>query len=407
MANRVTVPLPQLPGQIPVSELLVPTAPPAPAVERGPVAPEAAVPARSEREIVRGGALDFLRFLASLLIVLYHYGAESPIRLELFAQVFSRGFLATDFFLMLSGYVLGRAYGPSTLSGRLSPARFWARRAARVWPGHLVVLAMLALLVLTLNLIGTDAHKPSRFIWSELPAQALLIHAWGFPSDGWNLPSWSLSALIVCYALFPFFWRAVDKVRRPWILPLIGAAVMGGFEVLARAVFHHPLPDLQFQYGVVRALPLFALGVCLARAVDMRWPSEAMARILLWGGVAVLVVTQPLDRYALPDEWIFDVPSLAAIAAIVLGAGRLPVKRPRKWIEEGAKLSFALFITHIFVGVAYWSVVHRLIETRPIDIRLQWVMWVAGFPLAYGAAWLFHTFIDQPLQNRLQPLLRK
>ena len=121
----------------------------------------------------------------------------------------------------------------------------------------------------------------------------------------------------------------------------------------------------------------------------------------------LLAITQPLDRYALPDEWLFDAPSLLAIAMIVLGAGRLPVKNPKPWIEEGAKLSFALFITHIFVGVIYWSAVHKLIDTVPIGIGWQWLMWLAGFPLAYGAAWLFHTYIDQPIQDRIQPLLRR
>lgn len=362
---------------------------------------------RPDREAVRGGSLDFLRFLASLLIVVYHYGAESPLRIERFHPVFARGFLATDFFLMLSGYVLGRAYGASILSGRVGPGKFWVRRAARVWPGHLVVLALLAVLVLILNTLGTDAHKPSRFAWDQLPAQAFLVHAWGVPSDGWNLPSWSLSALIVCYAVFPFLWRAVGKVRHAWLLPIAAAAVVGVFEVIARKVFGHALPDLQFQYGVVRALPLFVLGLCLARAVDMRWPSETAAKILLWGGVALLVITQAFDRYALPDPWWFDTPSLLAIAAIVLGAGRLPVKRPQQWIEEGAKLSFALFITHIFVGVIYWSAVHKLIDTVPIGIGWQWLMWLAGFPLAYGAAWAFHKYVDQPIQDCLQPLLRK
>ena len=373
-----------------------------------PQAPPAATPILAHaRRSVRGGALDFLRFLASLLIVLYHFGAESPLRIERFHQVFSRGFLATDFFLILSGYVLGRAYGASTLSGQISPARFWLRRAARVWPGHLMVLAAMAGLVLILNAVGTDAHKPSRFAWDQLPVQALLVHAWGVPSDGWNLPSWSLSALIVCYALFPALWKGANALRHALLLPLVGAAVVIGFEVIARVFFDQALADLRFQFGVVRALPLFILGACLARAVEMDWPSEKTARILLWGGVAVLVGWQSLDRYALPDVLWFDLPSLAAISCIILGAGRLPVKQPRAWIEQAAKLSFALFITHILVGVIYWSAVHKLIDTVPIGIGWQWLMWLAGFPLAYGAAWLFHTYVDQPVQDRLAPWLKR
>ena len=375
------------------------------AAEAEPVA-AALVDPRPDRTATRGGALDLLRLLASLLIVIYHFGAEGPMRIERFGQVFSRGFLATDFFLMLSGYVLGRAYGASTLTGRISHGRFWVRRVGRVWPGHLIVLAMMAVLVLVLNALGTDAHKPSRFAWDQLPVQALLVHAWGFNSDGWNLPSWSLSALIVCYALFPLFWRTVSKVRHAWILPLGAAVILGLFEIIARRAFHHPLPDLQFQFGVVRALPLFILGVCLARAVEMDWPSEKAAKALLVGGCIGLLAMQPLDRYALPDELIFDLPCLAAIAAVVLGAGRLPVRHPKAWIEEGAKLSFALFITHIFVGVIYWSAVHKLIETVPIGIGWQWLMWLASFPIAIGAAFLFHTYVDQPLQDRLAPWLR-
>ena len=88
------------------------------------------------------------------------------------------------------------------------------------------------------------------------------------------------------------------------------------------------------------------------------------------------------------------------------GAGRLPVKHPKAWIEEGAKLSFALFITHILVGVIYWSAVHKLIDTVPIGIGWQWLMWLAGFPLAIGAAWLFHTYVDQPVQDRIMPWVR-
>ncbi|MGR4864852.1 acyltransferase family protein [Caulobacter sp. LARHSG274] len=392
---------------IPVLPPVAPAGAPAGEPTLSTAAPEAApAVARPARAATRGGALDLLRFVASLLIVIYHFGAEGPLRIERFGQVFSRGFLATDFFLMLSGYVLGRAYGASTLTGRISHGRFWLRRVGRVWPGHLIVLLLMAALVLVLNSLGTDAHKPSRFAWDQLPVQALLVHAWGVNSDGWNLPSWSLSALIVCYALFPWLWRAANRVRHPLVLPLIGAAAFAVCELLARRLFHHALSDLPFRFGVVRALPLFTLGVCLARAVEMDWPSERAARALLVGGCVLLAAMQPLDRYALPDVLIFDVPSLIAIAAIVLGAGRLPVKHPKAWIEEGAKLSFALFITHILVGVIYWSAVHALIAAVPIGIGWQWLMWLASFPIALGAAWLFHTYVDQPLQDRLAPWLR-
>ena len=367
-----------------------------------PVAPAAAVVASpavaAGREAVRGGALDALRLLAALLIVLYHFGAEGPMRLERFHPVFARGFLATDFFLMLSGYVLGRAYGPSALSGRITPFRFWLRRAGRVWPAHLIVLAAMAAMVLALNLLGTDVHKPSRFLWKDLPLQAGLMHAWGFNSDGWNLPSWSLSALIVCYALFPFLWRAASRLRRPWLPPLLGLVLVVVWDLVCRRLFAFGLSDLPLKVGVLRALPLFILGLCLARAVELRWPSEDAARLMMIGGGVAVVALQLFGR--------FDLPSLLALAALILGAGRLPVKQPSVLMEQGAKLSFALFITHIFVGVIYWSAVHELIDRVPIGIGWQWLMWAASFPLAIGAAWLFHTYVDQPLQDRLAPWLR-
>ena len=43
----------------------------------------------------RGGALDLLRVLAAVLIVLYHFGQNAPVELEALHPVFGRGYLAT------------------------------------------------------------------------------------------------------------------------------------------------------------------------------------------------------------------------------------------------------------------------------------------------------------------------
>ena len=150
------------------------------------------------RTSTRGGALDLLRLLASLLIVIYHFGAEGPMRIERFGQVFSRGFLATDFFLMLSGYVLAKTYGVRVLEHGVSTGEFLKRRILRIWPAHLVMLALFVAFVLVTSAVGLAPQNPQWFQWSQLLPQIFLMQAWFVPGpSGWNMPTWTLSALIV------------------------------------------------------------------------------------------------------------------------------------------------------------------------------------------------------------------
>jgi peptidoglycan/LPS O-acetylase OafA/YrhL len=70
----------------------------------------------------RGGALDLLRFVAALFIVLYHVAERAPVSLFAIHPALGRGYLATDFFLMLSGYVLARTYGRASWATTSPPA---------------------------------------------------------------------------------------------------------------------------------------------------------------------------------------------------------------------------------------------------------------------------------------------
>ena len=348
----------------------------------------------------RGGALDLLRFSAALLIMVYHFGNESPRKLYRFSEVFERGYLATGFFLMLSGYVLGRAYGPAIVNARVSWGRFWVRRASRVWPAHLIVLAAFGIYVVIGQTLFGFPPNPQRFGWPSFVQQIFLIHAWSPlpPADGWNLPSWSLSALLVCYAAFPWLWKALARVRPAMVLVLIGVAAMVAGDSASRAVLDRPLYDLPFQLGLYRAVPLFLLGACLAQAVSLHWPSKAAARFLMWGGLVAVIGLQALGRY--------DFLSMVAIAALILGAGRLPVTKPSALLEAAAKLSFALFITHTFIGLVYYDQAHGLIYRVKIPLLWQWLMWAAGFPIAIAAAWAFDRWVDMPIQRWMSPWVK-
>ena len=365
----------------------------------GPTDPSASVAPATPLNASRGGALDALRFSAALLIMLYHFGSESPIKLYRLNEVFARGYLATDFFLMLSGYVLGRAYGPSLLAGRVGAGRFWLRRTLRIWPAHFILMVLFGLYILIGLMMGAPPN-PGRFALDSWFKQVALIHAWVplKPADGWNLPSWSVSALLVCLGGGPWLWRALARVRPAGLVPILGLGIVALADVAAHKVFSRPLYDLPFQLGLLRAAPLFLLGACLARAAAMSWPSLPAARAMLWGGLFGLVLSQSFGRW--------DYLSMVAIAAIILGAGRLPVQRPSLLLERAAKVSFALFITHTLVGVLYFDQVHMLIFKVKIPLLYQWGMWLAAFPLAIAAAWAFDRWVDQPIQNRLAPLLR-
>ena len=86
-------------------------------------------PIQAPLPLTRGGALDALRFLAAFFMVVYHYSFASPVPLAQVHPLFERGYLATDFFLIVSGYVLGRIYGARVAGANMGAAAFLMRRA--------------------------------------------------------------------------------------------------------------------------------------------------------------------------------------------------------------------------------------------------------------------------------------
>ena len=229
--------------------------------------------------------------------------------------------------------------------------------------------------------------------------QLLLVQSWGVPGGGgWNLPTWSLSALLVCYAVFPLLWWGLRRVRTGLILLAFGLVGVAVADLACVHSFGRVLYDLPFQFGAVRALPLFVLGACLARAVELGWPSVNWARATGLMAAVAFVALQALGR--------FDSLSIAAIALIVLAAGRLPVRRPSRLIVAGARLSFALFLSHVFTGMLWFTAMRALEARVSLGEPLRWALWAGAFPAALLGAWLFDRFVDQPVQAWVTPRLK-
>ena len=105
--------------------------------------------------------LDALRGIAALGVVFWHYGAHFhayPLA-GLLHPFYNAGFLLVDFFFVLSGYVIARAYWREPRQWNFY-RNVWAR-VARLYPLHLLTL------LATIMLVASAARQREQ---SRLPA---------------------------------------------------------------------------------------------------------------------------------------------------------------------------------------------------------------------------------------------
>ncbi len=338
----------------------------------------------------RDGPLDALRFLAALFIVLYHVAERAPVSLFSLSPAFGRGYLATDFFLMLSGYVLARTYGPRVLSADVDTLGFLKRRVQRIWPPHLVMLTLFVTFFALTSVVGLAPQNPQWFQWDQLWPQIFLAQAWFAPgASGWNIPTWTLSALIVAYALFPAVWRWVARHPRPLQLLAMGVCAwvaidFAAFEALGVHGYQLPL-----RYGLIRGVPLFMIGLLVARlpVTDLaRRQADPLAAMAL----ALVVGIQALGN--------FDHFSLALLAFLIYAAG---ASSPKTWRWAGAagRVSFSLFLTNTLTAVVWFGLVRAVEQKVALPAAASWTLWALAIPATIVVAWLFERFVDAPLQR--------
>jgi len=350
--------------------------------------------------IARGGWLDALRFIVAGLIILHHYQAAGPAPLaEVVHPVFERGgFLLTNFFLIDSGYVLMRVYGASVARGSMSAGDFFLKRFLRVVPAHLIMGVGLVALVAAGTALGAPPRNPEWFAWDQLPAQLGLVQAFGVPGGlGWNAPTWSVSALIGCYLAFPWILKGLTKLG-PWSTLALGVGLYLLANQATWALLGYPVYQMPMKYGFIRALPLFVLGMSLAWFAQKIWIAPRLAG---WAGIAAAVgfgVAQWFDKNALV--------SLACISIIILAAGAVPVRKPSKWVEKAALVSFSMFISNEVVRIAWFGAANIAIARFALPMGAQWALWGGGVAAAFAFAFLFHTTVDTPIQNRIRAWLK-
>ena len=220
--------------------------------------------------------LDGLRGVAALLVVWYHLFeafATSPVD-----QRFNHGYLAVDFFFLLSGFVIGYAYDERWGRG-LRMRDFIKRRLIRLHP--MVVLGALlgaAAFFVQGSVRWNGEPVSTGMVLAALLCGLLLIPAWPgaghevrgngemYPLNG---PGWSLFFEYLGNLLYMLLLRRLPTRWLTLLVALTGAALaafaIGNLSGYGPLGVGRTLAGSHFPGGMLRLLFAFPAGLLLAR----------------------------------------------------------------------------------------------------------------------------------------------
>jgi peptidoglycan/LPS O-acetylase OafA/YrhL len=299
----------------------------------------------------RRPGLDLLRAVAIVFVVLYHaglFGFALPFDVQRF------GWIGVDLFFVLSGYLIAGQLLSAMARGK-SPdiRRFYWRRALRILPAYLVIVAIYFFL------------PPSLREFPKMPP------LWKFLTFTQNLGlrggttfshAWSLCIEFQFYLLLPFLILALARLRRGHAL--IACAVLT-WSVLIRGLLAHmnlsaPTPSWGWwqqwiYYPTYSRLDPLTIGVSLAAIETFRpkwWSALMKCAWWIWlPGLAAIAVA-----LILAEDGLSMVSCAFGFALVAIGMGtllvcsvspHLPLSRaPIPGAAFAATVAYSVYLSH-------------------------------------------------------------
>jgi peptidoglycan/LPS O-acetylase OafA/YrhL len=337
-----------------------------------------------------------LRFIALAWVVLNQFRLHLGLHAGASFGIVGKGYLGAALFFVVAGFEICHAYERLRAEGRFRYPAFLWRGLIGFYPLHLVALAVMGALFLAGRALGAGFQQ-SAFDPIALPANVLLIHAWGvLPTVSWNFPSWLVSALWFALLVFPLTaWLAL-KVLRPTLIAVAAPlALFWAFFALAawRGVL---FTDMTAEIGALQTVPAFLLGAALHRLGSERRLPGPWPGFLALGAGAYIVVAASL-RFSDAAIW----PAFGVLTFAVAQTARAP--RPlldsRAFQFLGA-MSISMSLVYLPVDIVYFHAIERFLG-QPTGVA-AWAVWWGVFPLILIAGALAWLLITRPAAAWLQ-----
>jgi len=275
-------------------------------------------------------ALDGVRGAAVVGVVLFHGG------------YLRGGYLGVDLFFVLSGYLItSLLLAETTSDGRVHLLAFWARRARRLLPALVLVLAGVAIYASVLaqptelSRIRGDAVATITYVanwhfvfggfdyWAQFRAPSPLAHTWSLAIEEQFYVLWPLVVVAVTR-----WWKHADRAPRAVArrVFLTATAATVGLVAWSTFLWQHSHDGMRIYFGTDTRAPAILAGAALAAWCAWRGPVRSRAgRRALEAVAACSVVVLAVAWTRSDGSWLYrgGLPVCALAALVVLASASL------------------------------------------------------------------------------------
>lgn len=366
--------------------------------------------------------LDGLRGVAALLVVFHHVfegyafaGSVNGVGDGTIVHL-NHGYLAVDFFFLLSGFVIGYAYDDRWQHG-FTLIDFFRRRLIRLHP-MVVFGAMVGLVCFLIQGGGhwDGSRVPLSAAMLALLTAMFMVPAWPgcpyevrgngemFPLNG---PAWSLFFEYIGNMLYGLVIRRLSTRVLSAVTAVLGVMLIGmtvgDFVGAGMFGIGWTLDGVNFWGGLVRMLFPYTLGMLMARRFR---PVRVRGAFWIAAIAMTLLFMVPYIPGRSPVCWngVFEAVCIVIVFPVLLWLGasdRTAGKRQTAVCEFLGELSYPLYIVHYPLFYLFYAF---LIRTHTYTFGGSWACALLTVAGSMVLAWVALHFYDIPVRRWLTSL---
>jgi peptidoglycan/LPS O-acetylase OafA/YrhL len=357
--------------------------------------------------------LDGLRGVAALMVIWYHIFEGYAFASDTMITTFNHGYLAVDFFFILSGFVIGYAYD-DRWGKSLTMKDFFKRRLIRLHPMVIMGAVLGAITFCIQGSVQWDGtHIGISMIMLSLLCTIFFIPA--MPGVGYevrgngemfplNGPCWSLFFEYIGNILYALFIRRLSNKALTVLVVLLGVA-LALFAVFDVSGYGNigvgwTLDGVNFGGGLLRMLFPFSVGMLMSRNFK---PMKVKGAFWICTIVLIALFSVPYLEGAEPicTNGAYEAFCIiVAFPALVwIGAsGTTTDKKSTVICKFLGDISYPVYVIHYPIMYLFYA---WLIKNQLYTLGETWEVALFVYVLSVVLAYLCLKLYDEPIRKYL------